>query len=138
MNTNLWLMLKNHIVVKFRTPAPISGPNFPDFFILSLILLLVLFSIYSIIKYVINKNGINFIVSTTASCNISNINLSFFYFIGTLGPVLFVSIGTLGPVLFVSSLSRHFYNNFSTFSYFTFNINTSTILVQNFFSNRKS
>ena len=46
---------------------PINGPNFPDFFIVFFVFSLVLCSIYSIIKYVKNKNGINFILSIIAS-----------------------------------------------------------------------
>ena len=62
---------------KIPTTAPNNGPNFPDFFIVSRNLLLVLCSIYSIIKYVINKNGNNFIVSINASSKISIINSTF-------------------------------------------------------------
>ena len=50
---------------------PIAGPNLPDFLIISLDLLLVLCSIYSIIKYAINKNGNNFMPSINVSINTS-------------------------------------------------------------------
>ena len=50
---------------------PITGPYFPDFLIVFFNLSLVLCSIYSIIKYVINKNGNNFILSIKVSSIIS-------------------------------------------------------------------
>ena len=56
-----------------NTP-PIAGPNFPDFFISPFILELVLCSKNSINKYVINKNGINFILSNSVCSTISNIS----------------------------------------------------------------
>ena len=62
---------------KIPTIAPSKGPNLPDFFMVSFILLLVLCSIYSIIRYVINRNGINFNVSIAVSCNISIISCIF-------------------------------------------------------------
>ena len=56
------------------TIPPNNGPNFPDFCITCFTLLLVLCSIYSIIRYVINKNGNNFILSIAVSFNTSNIS----------------------------------------------------------------
>ena len=57
---------------KVPNKLPIIGPNFPDFFIASFVLFLVLCSIYSIITYVINKKGSSFIPSINVSFIISN------------------------------------------------------------------
>ena len=65
---------ENPHCVNIPNIAPNNGPNFPDFSIAHLTLLLVLCSIYSIIRYVINKNGIIFIVSIDVSFKISKIS----------------------------------------------------------------
>ena len=52
---------------------PIIGPHFPDFFIAFFVLCPILCSIYSIIKYVINRNGNSFMASINVSSIISNI-----------------------------------------------------------------
>lgn len=64
-------MTENPHCGKAPKSPPINGPTLPDFFIVSLVLFVVLCSIYSIIKYAINKNGSNFTASNKVSNNIS-------------------------------------------------------------------